>query len=113
MDKNSIDSKIYVSKLLEELDNLGLVGNLLDSDEIVNGENFREILSEEIYIKACENEIDCGDPVLSEDQLDEIIYRCIMQDNLDSLEKDGLVGKTFSAEEMNHVYSLTEKAKKS
>lgn len=113
MDKNSIDSKIYVSKLLEELDNLGLVGNLLDSDEIVNEENFREIFSEEIYIVACENEIEFGLPILSEEQLDEIINRCIMQENLDSLERDGLVGKTFSVEEMNHIYSLTEKAKKS
>jgi hypothetical protein len=112
MDKISIDSKIYVSKLLEELDNLGLAGNLLDSDEIVNEENFRQILSEEVYIKACENEIECGLPILSEEQLDEIIHRCIMQDNLDSLEKDGLLGKTFSSNEMNNVYSLTEKAKK-
>jgi DNA-binding MarR family transcriptional regulator len=50
--------------------------------------------------------------MLTEEQLDEVINRCIIQDNLDSLEKEGLVEKTFSPEEMDSIYSLTDKGKK-
>jgi DNA-binding MarR family transcriptional regulator len=112
MEKFSIDSKIYAGNLLDELNNLGLAQNLLDSEEINDEESFMEMLIEEIHIAAYKNEIDTGSPMLTEDQLDQVINRCIVQDNLDSLEMDGLVEKNFSPEEMDSIYSITEKGKK-
>lgn len=112
MEKFSIDSKIYAGNLLDELNNLGLAQNLLDSEEINDEESFMEMLIEEIHIAAYKNEIDTGSPMLTEDQLDQVINRCIVQDNLDSLEKDGLVEKTFSPEDMDSIYIITDKGKK-
>jgi DNA-binding MarR family transcriptional regulator len=112
MEKFSIDSKIYAGKLLDELDNLGLVQNLMDSEEINDEESFTEMLIEEVHIAAYKNELETGSPMLTEEQLDEVINRCIIQDNLDSLEMDGLVEKNFSPEEMDSIYSITEKGKK-
>ena len=43
MEKFSIDSKIYAGKLLDELNNLGLVQNLMDSEEINDEESFTEM----------------------------------------------------------------------
>lgn len=112
MDKFSIDSKIYAGKLLDELNNLGLAQNLLDSEEINDEESFMEMLIEGIHIAAYKNEIDTGSPMLTEDQLDQVINSCIVQDNLDSLEKEGLVEKTFSPEDMDSIYIITDKGKK-
>jgi len=70
------------------------------------------MLEEEIHIAAYKNELETGSPMLTEEQLDEVINRCIIQDNLDSLEMDGLVEKNFSTEEMDSIYSITEKGKK-
>jgi len=112
MDNISIDSKIYAGQLLEELETLGLFENLLDSDEITPDGSFRGMLEEEIHIAAYKNELETGSPMLTEEQLDEVINRCIIQDNLDSLEMDGLVEKNFSTEEMDSIYSITEKGKK-
>ena len=112
MEKFSIDSKIYAGKLVEELDNLGLIPSLMDSEEILYEENFREMLIDEIHIAAYKNEIETGSPMLTEDQLDQVINKCIVQDNLDALEAEGLVEKDFSSEEMDTIYSLTEKGKR-
>ena len=111
MDNISIDSKIYAGKLLKELEELGLVENLLDSDEITGEESFRGMLEEEIHITAYKNELETGSPMLTEEQLDGVINKCIVQDNLDALEKEGLVEKSFSPEEMDTIYTLTEKGK--
>lgn len=112
MDNISIDSKIYAGQLLEKLETLGFVENLLDSDEITPDGSFGGMLEEEIHIAAYKNELETGSPMLTEEQLDEIINRCIIQDNLDSLEKEGLLEKDFSLDEMDTVYMLTEKGKK-
>ena len=112
MDNISIDSKIYAGKLLKELEELGLAENLLDSDEITGEESFMGMLEEEIHIAAYKNELETGSPMLTEEQLDEVINKCVVQDNLDALEKEGLVEKSFSAEEMDTIYTLTEKGKK-
>jgi DNA-binding MarR family transcriptional regulator len=84
----------------------------MDSEEINDEESFMEMLIEEVHIAAYKNEIDTGSPMLTEEQLDEVINKCVVQDNLDALEKEGLVEKSFSAEEMDTIYTLTEKGKK-
>jgi DNA-binding HxlR family transcriptional regulator len=84
----------------------------MDSEEINDEESFTEMLIEEVHIAAYKNELETGSPMLTEEQLDEVINRCIIQDNLDSLEMDGLVEKNFSTEEMDSIYSITEKGKK-
>ena len=108
----SIDSKIYADLILKELEEMGHVENLMASDEITPDGIFRVMLKEEISIAAYKNELEDGNPVLTEDQLNELINRCIVQDNLDSLEKEGLLEKDFSLDEMDTVYMLTEKGKK-
>jgi len=107
----SIDSKIYAAKLMEQLETHGLIRDLLETEDISLVEEFKEMLTEEIHIQAYKNEIEFGDHVLTVDQLDLVINKCIVQENLDALEKEGLVEKDFSPEEMDTIYKLTEKGK--
>ena len=108
MDKISIDTQIYVDKLFAELENIGFIESLQDSEELRNPDNFKIILKDEITLAASVNEIEFGDPLLSEDQFDVIVNKCVIKDALDDLVEQGLIEGNFDPNEMDTIYSLKE-----
>lgn len=68
MEKISIDTQIYVDKLLVELEAVKFFEFMEDSEEICNMELFRGNFRDEIALQASINEVENGVPTLTEEQ---------------------------------------------
>jgi hypothetical protein len=104
MSKFSIDTKIYVSRLLETLEDLHFYEDREIFGEITNMDSFREDLENNILIKATENELVHGDPILDEEQFEEVVTRTVIESILEDMEKSGLIESEFSVDKMDTVY---------
>lgn len=106
MKKISLDTQIYISKLVEELESIKFFEFLEDSEELKNVDVFKTLLVDEISLQASINEIELGEPTLSEDQFDKLVNKCIIKDALDDLVEKGLIDENFDPSEMDTIYSL-------
>ena len=109
MEKISIDTQIYVDKLLVELEAVKFFEFMEDSEEICNMELFRSNFRDEISLQASINEVENGVPTLTEEQFDELVNRCVVKDALDDLVDQGLIEGNFDPSEMDTVYKLKNK----
>jgi len=112
MEKISIDTQIYVNKLLEELEAVKFFEFLEDSEEISNMAVFRENFREEITLQASVNEVESGVPTLTEEQFDELVNKCVVKDALDDLVDQGLIEENFDPNEMDTIYTLKKQNEK-
>jgi hypothetical protein len=106
MEKISIDTQIYVNKLLEELEAMKFYEFMEDSEEIYNMEFFKNYFRDEITLQASLNELENGVPTLTEEQFDELVNKCVIKDALNDLVDQGLIEENFDPSEMDTVYQL-------
>jgi hypothetical protein len=116
MDK--IDLKIYIAQLLNAFES--------SSDEAESGydairydfdldkneypdEIIREALINELELEVESNMIDHDTPKLTMEQFESCVLKTSTRLILESMIKKGLIEATFDSEQMENVYSLTEK----
>ena len=116
MDK--IDLKIYIAQLLNAFES--------SSDEAESGydairydfdldkneypdEIIREALINELELEVESNMIDHDTPKLTMEQFESCVLKTSTRLILESMIKKGLIEATFDPEQMENVYSLTEK----
>ena len=110
MSNYPIDAQIYVSKMMDFFETVS--PQLCLDEEIENEEKFLEMIEEGVMFKAVENIIDHDEPMLDDEQMEEIIRECIIKYHLDAMIESGLLKANVDVETGENVYSLTSKGKK-
>jgi len=110
MSNYPIDAQIYVSKMMEFFETV--TPQLCLEEEIENEGKFLEMIEEGVMFKATENIIDHDEPMLDEQQMEEIIRECIIKYHLDIMIESGLLLANVDIETGENVYMLTSKGKK-
>ena len=110
MSNYPIDAQIYVSKMMDFFETVS--PQLCLDEEIENEQKFLEMIEEGVMYKAVENIIDHDEPMLDDEQMEEIIKECIVRYHLDAMIESGLLKADVDVETGENVYSLTSKGKK-
>jgi hypothetical protein len=110
MNNYPIDAQIYVSKMMDFFETVS--PQLCLDEEIENEVKFLEMIEEGVMFKAIENIIDHDEPMLDEEQIEDIIRECVVKYHLDSMIESGLIIANVDVETGENVYSLTSKGKK-
>jgi hypothetical protein len=116
MDK--IDLKIYIAQLLNAFESSSDEAESgydairydfdLDKNEYTD-EMIREALINELELEVESNMIDHDTPKLTMEQFESCVLKTSTRLILESMIKKGLIEATFDSEQMENVYSLTEK----
>ena len=106
LNRTNIDVKIYIDKLVEGINQMGVIEDLSKEWEIENKENFKELLEENLTIQASLNFEDCGDPILNDKQFEEILVRSATECTLEEMTERGILVKKLDDEGTENVYSV-------
>ena len=107
LNKINIDVRIYVDKLMEGINQMGLIENLIDEWGIRKGEEFKDLLMENITVQASMNFEENGDPILDEEQLQEVIVRSATEHTVEEMVEDGLLIKSLDENGIENSYRIT------
>ena len=106
INKTNIDVKIYIDKLVEGINQMGVIEDLSEEWEIENKQNFKELLEENLTIQASLNFEECGDPILYDKQFEEILVRSATECTLEEMTEEGILVKNLDDEGTENVYSI-------
>lgn len=106
LNRTNIDVKIYIDKLIEGINQMGVIEDLSEEWEIENKQNFRELLEENLIIQASLNFEDCGDPILNDKQFEDILVRSATECTLEEMTDKGILVKKLAEEGTENVYSI-------
>jgi hypothetical protein len=111
INKTNIDVQIYLDSLMEGINQMGILSLLAEEFEI-NPEELRESLIENFSIQASVNFESNGDPVINEDQFEEILNRSAVECTVESMVKDGILIKSLEDGKTENSYSIHPEVKK-
>lgn len=107
LNKINIDVRIYVDRLMEGINQMGLIESLVDEWGIKKGEDFKDLLVENITVQASMNFEENGDPILDEEQLQEVIVRSATEHTVEEMVEDGLLTKSLDENGIENSYRIT------
>lgn len=107
LNKINIDVRIYVDRLMEGINQMGLIESLVDEWGIKKGEDFKDLLIENITVQASMNFEENGDPILDEEQLQEVIVRSATEHTVEEMVEDGLLTKSLDENGVENSYRIT------
>jgi len=107
LNKINIDVRIYVDRLMEGINQMGLIESLVDEWGIKKGEDFKDLLVENITVQASMNFEENGDPILDEEQLQEVIVRSATEHTVEEMVEDGLLTKSLDENGVENSYRIT------
>jgi hypothetical protein len=111
INKENIDVQIYLGSLMEGINQMGILDLLAEEFE-VNKEELRETLLENLSIQASVNFEENGDPILDEEQFDEILNRSAAECTLESMTRDGILIKSLEEGGTENSYSIHPEVRK-
>lgn len=109
LNRVNIDVKIYVDKLMEGINQMGLIESLVDEWGIKNEENFKDLLVENITLQASMNFEENGDPILGETQFEEVLVRSVTEHTVEEMVEEGLLVKGLDQEGVENTYRINPK----
>lgn len=107
INKNNIDVQIYLDKVMEGINQLGILESLSEEWGIEK-EDLEGVLKENISYQAEINFQESGDPTLSEDEFEDILQESTVECTLEDMARRGTINKRFDLESMQNVYYLKE-----
>lgn len=110
INKVDIDVKIYIDKLVEGVNQLGMFEGLAEEFDIQNEEFLKEALVENLTIQASVNMEECGDPTLDEDQFGNIITTTATECLLEEMVQSGSLVKELG-DGAENVYKINPERK--
>jgi len=107
LNKINIDVRIYVDRLMEGINQMGLIESLVDEWGIKKGEDFKDLLVENITVQSSMNFEENGDPILNEEQLQEVIVRSATERTVEEMVEEGLLTKSLDENGIENSYRIT------
>ena len=111
MKRVNTDVEIYIHKLMEGINQLGLIDELSEEWGLRDVEEFREVLAENFTLEASVNFEEKGNPVLDEEQFTKTLNMSLTEYTLDSLTEEGILIKNLKEGETENTYTLSPEAK--
>ena len=110
INKTNIDVQIYVDKLMEGINQMGMIETIAAEWGIRNEDEFKELLTENITLQASLNFEENGDPVLGEKQFEDVLVRSATEHTVEEMVEEGILAKKLDEDGIENTYSIkTEK----
>ena len=112
INKTNIDVQIYVDKLMEGLNQMGLIESLSDEWGVRDQDEFKDVLIENLVLGAAVNFEECGDPTLGETEFEDILVRSVTEYTINDMVEEGVLTKKLDENGVENVYSISPEMKK-
>ena len=112
INKTNIDVQIYVEKLMEGLNQMGLIESLSDEWGVRDQDEFKDVLIENLVLGAAVNFEECGDPTLGETEFEDILVRSVTEYTINDMVEEGVLTKKLDENGVENVYSISPEMKK-
>ena len=110
INKVNIDVRIYVDRLMEGINQMGMIETIAAEWGIRNEDEFKELLTENITLQASLNFEENGDPVLGEKQFEDVLVRSATEHTVEEMVEEGILAKKLDEDGIENTYSIkTEK----
>jgi len=112
INKTNIDVQIYVGKLMEGLNQMGLIETISDEWGVRDQDEFKDVLIENLVLGAAVNFEECGDPTLAETEFEDILVRSVTEYTVNDMVEEGVLTKKLDENGVENVYSISPEMKK-
>ena len=112
INKTNIDVQIYVDKLMEGLNQMGLIETISDEWGVRDQDEFKDVLIENLELGAAVNFEECGDPTLAETEFEDILVRSVTEYTINDMVEEGVLTKKLDENGVENVYSISPEMKK-
>ena len=112
INKTNIDVQIYVDKLMEGLNQMGLIESISDEWGVRDQDEFKEVLTENLVLGAAVNFEECGDPTLGETEFEDILVQSVTEYTVNDMVEEGVLTKGLEEDGVENVYSISPEMKK-
>jgi len=111
INKINIDVQIYIEKLMEGINQIGLIENLVTEWGIEDAKEFEDVLKENLSLSASLAYEENSDPTLNEEQFEHALVRSLTEYTVDTLVEDGSLIVDLDQEKGENVYMLNPEKK--
>jgi hypothetical protein len=112
INKTNVDVQIYVDKLMEGLNQMGLIESLSDEWGVRDQDEFKDVLTENLVLGASLRFEESGDPILGETEFEDILVRSVTEYTINDMVEEGVLKKGLSENGVENVYSINPEMKK-
>ena len=112
INKTNIDVQIYVDKLMEGLNQMGLIESLSDEWGVRDQDEFKDVLTENLVLGASLKFEESGDPTLGETEFEDILVRSVTEYTINDMVEEGVLTKKLDENGVENVYSINPEMKK-
>ncbi len=112
INKTNIDVQIYVDKLMEGLNQMGLIETISDEWGVRDQDEFKDVLTENLVLGAAVNFEESGDPTLAETEFEDILVRSVTEYTINDMVEEGVLTKKLDENGVENVYSINPEMKK-
>jgi hypothetical protein len=112
INKTNIDVQIYVDKLMEGLNQMGLIESLSDEWGVRDQDEFKDVLTENLVLGASLKFEESGDPTLGETEFEGILVRSVTEYTINDMVEEGVLTKKLDENGVENVYSINPEMKK-
>jgi len=112
INKTNIDVQIYVDKLMEGLNQMGLIETISDEWGVRDQDEFKDVLTENLVLGAAVNFEESGDPTLAETEFEDILVRSVTEYTINDMVEEGVLTKKLDENGVENVYSISPEMKK-
>ena len=111
INKINIDVQIYIEKLMEGINQIGLIENLVTEWGIEDAKEFEDVLKENLSLSASLAYEENSDPTLNEEQFEHALVRSLTEYTVDTLVEHGSLIVDLDQERGENVYMLNPEKK--
>ena len=111
INKINIDVQIYIEKLMEGINQIGLIENLVTEWGIEDAKEFEEVLKENLSLSASLAYEENSDPTLNEEQFEHALVKSLTEYTVDTLVENGSLIVDLDQERGENVYMLNPEKK--
>jgi len=112
INKTNIDVQIYVGKLMEGLNQMGLIETISGEWGVRDQDEFKDVLIENLALGAAVNFEECGDPTLGKNEFEDILVRSVTEYTINDMVEEGVLTKNLDENGVENVYSISPEMKK-
>lgn len=111
INKINVDVQIYIEKLIEGINQIGLIENLAVEWGIKDEKEFENVFKENLTLTSSLAYEENNDPTLTEDQFEKALVRSLTEYTVDTLVEDGSLIVDLDQEKGENVYMLSPEKK--
>jgi len=106
INKVNIDVQIYVDKLMDGINQMGMIEGISEEWGIRDQDQFKDLLAENLTLQASLNFEENGDPILGEKQFEDLIVRSATEYTVEEMVEEGILIKGLDKDGLENSYRI-------